>query len=247
VTTKRSTGLLAISANRTKLSHSRFRAGFVTAAIGVIQWPWLLRSLYGGTKSQKQALLRRVELPQDALPHLGSWKADTYFLHRIVDTIASLRPAVVVELGSGASSLIIAKALALNGGGHLVSYDQHAPFVGGMKQWLAEHGLSAEFRHAPLSIPAPKWGADWYRLAELPASIDLLVVDGPPWSVHPFIRGAAEKLFPLLSSRGVILLDDAARPGERIVAARWRRDWKEFAFELEAGGTKGMLRGTRLT
>jgi hypothetical protein len=45
----------------------------------------------------------------------------------------------------------------------------------------------------------------------------------------------------------VILLDDAARPGERIVAARWRRDWKEFAFELEAGGTKGMLRGTRLT
>jgi predicted O-methyltransferase YrrM len=239
--------LLAISANRTKFSHSRFRAGCVTAAIGVIQWPWLLRSLYGGTKSQKQALLRRVDLPPDALPYLGSWKADTYFLHRIVDTIASLRPAVVVELGSGASSLIIAKALALNGGGRLVSYDQHAPFVGCMEQWLAEHGLSAEFRHAPLSIPDPKWGADWYRLAELPASIDLLVVDGPPWSVHPFIRGAAEKLFPLLSSRGVILLDDAARPGERIVAARWRREWKEFAFELEPGGTKGMLRGTRMT
>ncbi|WP_255405859.1 class I SAM-dependent methyltransferase [Novosphingobium sp. CF614] len=245
MTTKRPTGLLTIGANRFPFSRARFRAKCVTLAFGAIQWPWLLRSLYGGTRAEKQALLRRIDLPQDALPHLGSWKADTFFLHRIVDTIESLRPEVVVELGSGASSLIIARALALNGGGRLVSYDQHAPFVAGMAQWLAEHDLAAEFRHAPLSISAPKWGADWYRLAELPASIDLLVVDGPPWSVHPFIRGAAEKLFPLLSPRGVILLDDAARPGEQIVASRWRRDWKEFAFEFEAGGTKGMLRGTR--
>lgn len=215
--------------------------------MALIQWPWLLRSLYGGTQAQKQALLRRVDLPQDALPHLGSWKADTFFLHRIVDAIENLRPAVVVELGSGASSLIISRALSLNGGGRLISYDQHAPFVGGMQQWLAEHDLSAEFHHSPLSIPAPKWGADWYRLADLPSSIDLLVIDGPPWSVHPFIRGAAETLFPLLSPKGEILLDDAARPGERIVASRWRRDWKEFEFKLETGGTKGMLRGTRKT
>lgn len=213
--------------------------------MAVIQWPWLLRSLYGGTKAEKQALLRRIDLPEDALPHLGSWKADTFFLHRIVDTIEQLRPSVVVELGSGATSLVIAKALALNGGGRLVSYDQHGPFVEGMQHWLAEHDLAADFRHAPLSASAPKWGADWYRLTNLPPSIDFLVVDGPPWSVHPFIRGAAEKLFPLLSSDGVILLDDAARPGERIVASRWRREWSDFEFTLEPGGTKGMLRGTR--
>lgn len=214
--------------------------------MALIQWPWLLRSLYGGTMAQKQALLRRIELDGDALPHLGSWKADTFFLHRIVDTIESLRPATVVELGSGASSLVIAKALSINGGGRLVSYDQHAPFVAAMGEWLAEHDLEADFHHAPLSIPAPKWGADWYRLSELPASIDLLVIDGPPWAVHPFIRGAAEALFPLMSVGGVVLLDDAARPGERIVASRWRREWPEFGFRFEAGGTKGMLAGRRV-
>lgn len=215
--------------------------------MGLIQWPWLLRSLYGGTKAQKQALLRRVELDEGALPHLGSWKADTFFLHQIVDTIETLRPETVVELGSGASSLVIAKALSLNGGGRLASYDQHAPFVAAMGEWLAEHDLEADFHHAPLSIPAPKWGADWYRLSELPASIDLLVIDGPPWAVHPLIRGAAETLFPLMPIGGVVLLDDAARPGERLVASRWRRDWPEFEFRFEAGGTKGMLAGRRVT
>lgn len=69
------------------------------------------------------------QLADDALPHLGSWKADTGLLHRIVDAIEELRPRVVVELGSGASSLVCARALELNGGGRLVSYDQHAPFV----------------------------------------------------------------------------------------------------------------------
>src|SRR3546814_11575602 len=71
-------------------------------AFGAIQWPWLLRSLWGGRKAEKAALLRRLDLPEDALPHLGSWKADTRFLTHIVDAIEALRPAVVVELGCGA-------------------------------------------------------------------------------------------------------------------------------------------------
>src|SRR3546814_2177470 len=72
--------------------------------------------------AEKAALLRRLDLPEDALPHLGSWKADTRFLTHIVDAIEALRPAVVVELGCGASSLVIARALSMFGGGRLISY-----------------------------------------------------------------------------------------------------------------------------
>ncbi len=68
-------------------------------AFGAIQWPWLLVSLYGGRKRAKRALLERLSLPQDALPNLGSWKADTGLLHLIVDTILERRPRNVVELG----------------------------------------------------------------------------------------------------------------------------------------------------
>jgi len=44
---------------------------------------------------------------------------------------------------------------------------------------------------------------------------------------------------------GTIILDDAARPGERWIARRWRREWPDFEFRLWKGGTKGTLIGRR--
>lgn len=214
-------------------------------AFALIQWPWLLRSLYGGTKEQKQALLRDLDLPDDALPHLGSWKADTYLLWRISSEIESAQPRTVVELGSGATSLVIAKALSQHGGGELHSYDQHQPFILEMQDWLLEHSLLATFRHAPLRRHNSGWPGLWYDLDLVPPVIDLLVIDGPPWAVHPFARGAAECLFSRLSENGVILLDDAARPGERIIARRWAKRWPDMEFKYEAAGTKGLLVGRK--
>lgn len=214
-------------------------------AFGAIQWPWLLRSLYGGKKAEKHSLLKRVDLELDALPHLGSWKADTYLLGRVVDTIEEKRPATVVELGSGATSLIIAKALSLHGGGKLYSFDQHRSFISDMNHWLAEYDLTADFAYAPLKHRDDRWPGLWYSLPQLPKTIDLLLVDGPPWAVHPFVRGMAELLFDRISPGGVVMLDDAARPGERYVGWRWRRTWPEFTFRYENGGSKGLLVGCR--
>lgn len=245
MTTKYLTGLLAKEipqsgpAARTT-GEKLFQLGFA-----LVQWPWLLKSLYGGTKAQKAALLKRVGLESNALPHLGSWKADTYLLHRIVDEIEARRPQVVVELGSGATSLVIAKALSLHGGGCLFSYDQHEPFVRQMEEWLSEHGLAAQFHHAPLGQRDPRWPGLWYDLPVVPAEIDMLVIDGPPWAVHPFARGMAERLFDHVAPRGIVMLDDAARPGERIVSRRWRRTWNSFEFTFEGEGTKGLLIGRK--
>jgi predicted O-methyltransferase YrrM len=216
-----------------------------TVAWGAIQWPWLARSLWGGKLADKLALLDRLGLPHDALPHLGSWKADTWFLWRIVEAIERLRPREVVELGCGASTLVLAKALELNGGGRLSSFDQHADFVESTERWLASHGLSATMRHAPIVEDPSGWSHSWYDLAAVPGEIDLLVIDGPPWALNPFIRGRAEVLFDRIVPGGIVLLDDAARPGERVVAARWRRDWPDFRFTL-LPGAKGTLVGERL-
>ncbi|QZH75115.1 MAG: class I SAM-dependent methyltransferase [Erythrobacter sp.] len=215
-------------------------------AFGVIGWPWLLFSLWGGTQASKRALLKRVDLRDDALPNLGSWKADTGFLHRIVDAVEQLRPATVVELGAGASTLVCARALELNGGGQLHSFDQHAGFVDATRQWLREEGVSARLEHAPLRAQVPGWPGVWYDLADVPEKIDLLIIDGPPWVVHPYVRGAAEVLFDRLTPGGMVLLDDGARPGERIVANRWRENWPHIRFERVAGSTKGTLVGRKL-
>lgn len=218
------------------------------ASFALLQWPWLLRSLSGGSKADKARLLDRLELPGNALPNLGSWKADTGLLNLIVDTVFDEKPKRVVEFGVGATSLVTARALQLVGeGGSLIGFDQHSDFVQSTRQWLAKYHVEADLRHAPLTKSPNGWPGMWYNTGRIEPGIDLLVVDGPPWTLHPFTRGAAEALFQLLSPRAIVLLDDAARPGERLVAAQWRKLHPQMEFTLWKGGTKGTLIGRRRT
>lgn len=244
MTSRELTGFLPLSepkdAADTRVSDLVWRLGF-----GAISWPWLLASLSGGRPADKRALMAELGLAPDALPHLGSWKADVGFLRHIVREIARLKPVHVVELGAGASTLVAARALALHGGGRLHSFDQHGGFVEATRGWLEDNDLSVDIRHAPLERQVEGWPGRWYALDDLPEQIDLIIIDGPPWTVHPMVRGAADSLFSRLSPGGVVLLDDAARPGERLVARRWRRRWPHIDFRLMHDGTKGTLVGRR--
>lgn len=243
MTTRDTTALLPL--NDIDLTLSLGDRAMVTA-YGAVQWPWLLRSLHGGRRADKAALLDYLDLPSDALPNLGSWKADTNFLWHIVDAIEQMRPAQVVELGCGASTFVVARALQKFGAGRLVSYDQHGAFVSATQSWISENGMSAEIRHTPLG-PAPiGWPGHWYQLKDLPNEIDLLIVDGPPWAIHPHVRGAAASLFPRIRPGGRVLLDDAARPGERVIARRWRMEHHNIRFTLDSKGAKGTLIGRKL-
>ncbi|WP_448585968.1 class I SAM-dependent methyltransferase [Thermaurantiacus sp.] len=223
-----------------------YRDRLFTWAFFLLQWPFLLRALSGGPPDLKAALLDDLGLPPGALPNLGSWKADAGFLALLAEEVRVRRPETVVEFGCGASSLVLGRALARNGRGTLLSFDQHAAFVAATRAWLGEYGIAADIRVAPLAPPPAPWPGAWYAHGPLPERIDLLVVDGPPWTVHPFVRGAAEVAFPNLAVGGRVVLDDGARPGERIVMARWQRRWPNFRFDRVRAGTKGTVVGERL-
>lgn len=246
MTSRQRTGLLPRAVNFPALGiGGRMRNWLVVIGFALIQWPRLLKSLWGGRRAEKQAVLDRLRLPHDALPHLGSWKADTALLTLLADHIERARPQLVVEFGTGASTLVIARALSLAGGGRHIAFDQHADYVEATRRWLAEHGHKADLREAAL-VPPKGWPGLWYDHGDLPRGIDLLVIDGPPWTIHPLTRGAAESLFDRITPGGTIVLDDAARPGERLVTRRWRRNWPDFSFEYVSGGSKGTLVGKRL-
>ncbi len=249
MTSREATGLLSRSHETDELLRDQrtARDWATLLAFGPLNAPWLLKSLYGGTKKGKRDLLNRLELPADALPNLGSWKADVGLLKLVSDHILNEKPQTVVEFGTGASTLIIAQALKLAGvEADYISFDQHEDFSEKTRQWLAEHGLKADLRAAPL-IPSPGgWPGLWYDHEPLPDRIDFMLIDGPPWSIHPFTRGAAETLFDRIPLGGVVMLDDAARPGERVVARRWRKLWPNFSFRLDRTGIKGTLIGRRL-
>lgn len=212
-------------------------------AFGAIQWPWLLKSLLGGGSAARIALLHKLDFSDDALPPLGSWRADAGFLDLIATHIGEQTPETVVEFGGGASTIVAARALQLAGTGRLFSFDSDIRFVTETAERLARLSLAGDVRLAPLTASAA-WPGCWYDPELLPPSIDLLVIDGPPWALHPFTRGGADAVFDRISPGGVVMLDDAARLGERVVARRWRRDWPDFDFRF-VPGIKGTLIGRR--
>lgn len=247
MTSQNVTPLLPLAADPGALAPRKSASDWAyVLAFGFIGWPWLLRSLSGGSRKARAALLDRLELEHHVLPHLGSWKADTGYLTIIADHILAHRPAIVVEFGAGASSLIAARALQINGAGTLTSFDQHIGFAAATQAWLGDNALAAEIRAAPLKAAPLGWPGQWYDHAPVAGDIDLLLVDGPPWALHPYVRGAAESLFDQIAVGGVVMLDDGARPGERVVARRWRKRWPNFEFALVNRGTKGTLIGRRL-
>nr|WP_280638980.1 class I SAM-dependent methyltransferase [Sphingomicrobium aestuariivivum] len=179
------------------------------------------------------------------MPNLGSWKADTGFLHLIVDHILEHRPRHVVEFGCGASSLVIAAALKKAGCPPHLSFDQHAEFVEKTKDWLHEHGLHADIRHAALKPIDDEWPGLFYDTGPLEDGVDMMIIDGPPWTINPMTRGGAERLFGHLAPGATLFLDDASRPGERLVARRWKKAHPEIDFHLWKGGEKGTLVGRK--
>jgi len=178
--------------------------------------------------------LLKFDLP---LPATRGWAASPDFLLHLYQHIATHRPKVVVELGSGVSTLVAAAALAANGDdGRIYSLDHDEAYARATSELLLQHGLShiASVHHAPLEPWQPprltKLGKEWqwYSVPEavnVLDAIDLLVVDGPPEGTGPLARYPAVPHFrDRLAPDGIVLLDDARRSNERAAAEAWSRE-----------------------
>jgi predicted O-methyltransferase YrrM len=175
---------------------------------------------------------------QALLPSSGSYALDVRSLAHLVDLVSAKRPALVVELGSGTSTVYLGYLLA-QWGGRLVSFDHDEYYAARTRAEVARHGLEGhvEVRLAPLAEQSIG-GSDalWYDLTAFEGldAVDVLLVDGPPGHVAPKVRQhALPALIERLSPGALVLLDDAPRPDEEEIARTWR---EEHGFEqLEAG------------
>jgi predicted O-methyltransferase YrrM len=181
-----------------------------------------------------------------ALPPTTDWAASADLLRELIAVIVAKRPRVVVETGSGTSTVIIAACLQRLGGGHLWSLEHLTRFAGETRALLDARGLAdwATVVDAPLvdvTLGDATWS--WYDLAGFPAGgpIEVLFVDGPPGDTGPLARYPA---LPMLRDRlapgAAILVDDGARPDERAMIARWRAEVPALEMRplpLEKGGS----------
>ncbi|WP_046472187.1 class I SAM-dependent methyltransferase [Allosalinactinospora lopnorensis] len=177
--------------------------------------------------------LREFLRPGPFMPALRGWAASPDVLRVVVGAVRRHPPELVVECGSGASSVWLGYALRRAGTGRLVALEHDERYAELSGRLVLEHGLDdiVEIRHAPLrnwtpsaaDAPDPS-GQPWYTLdavADL-EGIDLLFVDGPPHFTATEARyPAGPVLLPRCSAGAVVVLDDTIRAEERAVSDRW--------------------------
>ena len=150
------------------------------------------------------------------IPPTRSWAASPDLLLTLAQLVRTHNPKLVVELGSGVSTLVVAKA----GAKKVISIDNSEEFAGKTKEMLKEHKVrGVEIRVAQLKAHIS--GVDWYDTAVIKdlKRIDLLIVDGPPGSKNPEARMPARAEFiSKLSPKAIIVIDDVNREGERKLA-----------------------------
>ncbi|HEY0951416.1 class I SAM-dependent methyltransferase, partial [Nocardioides sp.] len=189
------------------------------------------------TRRQLQALLNLTEIVplRAGLPPLGGWAASPDLVLEVVDHLLAERPRVVVELGSGVSTAVLALAVREHGlDTRIVSLDHNAHYAAQTRELLERHGVAdlVEVRYAPLArTHVPDHLTPWYdeaAVADL-ADIGMLVVDGPPKATGPAARYPA---VPLLADRFAarcsIVVDDTVRPEDRAVVTRWADRLPDF-------------------
>lgn len=174
---------------------------------------------------------------QHSLPATRGWVASPDFLLEVARHALAQRPGVVVECSSGTSTLVLARCMQRNGHGKVYSLEHDPVYAGQTRALLLLHGLTdwAEVLQAPLS--AMLLGDDswpWYQTTLLPAaSVDMLVIDGPPMATRTLARyPAGPALFHRMAEHGAIFLDDAARPDEQAILRRWQMEFPAYEQTL---------------
>lgn len=181
------------------------------------------------------------------MPFGGSWALTPDAAAILAREVAIRRPGVIVELGSGVSTVMVGRLLQQLGAGKLISLDHDTDWAAETRRHIAASGLQdfVEVYDAPLrrqEFDGREY--EWYTLPDQLGDIeqiDMITVDGPPQSAdtgilsrYPALPAFAGKL----SARAVIYIDDARRDTEKAMVERWLENypgWKSRMIETIPG------------
>lgn len=174
---------------------------------------------------------------------LSGWSIDSFLAQFLIQHIMEHRPKRIVELGSGSSTIIIARSLQLLGENdtHHIAVDHEAKYLSLTSEIAKLNGVTEgiEFMHCPLvqyeSLDKLWYGGLTEKLDD--HKIDLLIIDGPPGALQSMSRyPALPLLLPYMSECCTVVLDDAVRDEEQKIAQRWVHENPEFNLTLSLDG-----------
>jgi predicted O-methyltransferase YrrM len=170
------------------------------------------------------------------LPAMRGYAIAPDFALILTTLVADEKPELVVETGSGVSTLVIAYALEKLGRGRVVALDHDARYADRTRALIERHGLGAYAKVVNAPLEELDVGGErhrWYALSALDGldGIDLVVDDGPPKYAGKMLRYASLPLFRTrLSARGIFVLD-VVGDEEKVILERWKRELPEWSQE----------------
>ncbi|AFZ47932.1 hypothetical protein Cyast_1979 [Cyanobacterium stanieri PCC 7202] len=194
----------------------------------------------GDIYRQTQALFSVFSVlnPEIPLPTMSGWTVNPDFAKTIMNNILISKPSLVLEMGSGVSTIIAAYSLKKLNQGKIISLEHKSDFVAQSRKQINDHGLQnfAEIIHAPLK----KWHENqqewlWYDISKIESiqSIDIVIVDGPPRKIQTMSRyPALPILFNKLTNNSIIILDDFKRKDLNKMVDLWLKKFSNFQLEV---------------
>jgi hypothetical protein len=188
--------------------------------------------------------LRRLLPPFGGMFSSDSSAISPGFAADLLDSVFRMRPKMIVETGSGLSTLLIGYALEMLGSGHLMTLEHDVGDWSETMEQVRSHGLEEVVSVTYSPLKKYDFGGDlyrWYSLENtgLPGQIDLLLVGGPPADTN---RRARYPAWPLLadrlSPRAEVFVDDAALGEEDEVVGLWLAEsdyWQTNSLPSQKG------------
>ncbi|MEU6246723.1 class I SAM-dependent methyltransferase [Glycomyces sp. NPDC047010] len=180
--------------------------------------------------------LYRLTGPAGPLPRMRDWAAGPELTRYLAEEVAARGGARVLECGSGTSTVVLALVARSLGAGQVTALEHDPHYAAQTRAELEARNLGGwgKVVDAPLTdvdLGGERWR--WYDPGLLPHNeIDILLVDGPPGPTGPQARYPA---LPVLAERlakdALVVLDDADRPDERAIAARWTDAYPDLVPE----------------
>lgn len=171
------------------------------------------------------------------LPPMGGFPIEPDMAALLLRIVREKKPRLIVELGSGVSTILTGYLLEEQGRGRLVSFDDNEWYWRETEREIQVHKLSniVEVRLAPVkevSLRGQTW--IWYdpnAFSNL-HDIDVLIVDGPPGTYQELSRyPALPMLFDSLAEGALVILDDAKRLDERKILDLWASEFPSYTIE----------------
>lgn len=148
----------------------------------------------------------------------GGWSIDRIGAQYVIDMLDTYQPKSILDVGSGISTAIFAD-WAKDNDAKVTTLEHSSYYKNQTEKLLKKHKLKGNILLSNLI----KTEHGYFYSSELPIAIDFVLVDGPP---SKYGRMAAlYYLWPYLSKKFMVLLDDANRVGERQILQKWQQDF----------------------